>query len=282
MNCKRPYLKGIEPFPCGQCLPCRINRRRLWTHRILLESKCHDQNVFCTLTLSPDNYPADGSLDPVLVRNWLKRVRRAFQPRHLRFFAVGEYGDQTGRAHYHAVLFGVGTDSGGMLEKCWSLGHVDVRSLSPELAQYIAGYTVKKLTKPDDPALGGRYPEFARMSLRPGIGGLAVGHLSDVLTSEHGSKLVAGQQDVPAVLRHGSKLLPLGRYLRQKIRDEVGFDETTGASSPFREAKKAELQALLDSESSRFSYLVNRPFVDHQKVRQIEGKAAIYAKRSKL
>lgn len=282
MNCKKPFVKGLEPFPCGQCLPCRINKRRLWTHRILLESKCHERSLFLTLTLSPDHYPSDGSLNPALVRNWLKRIRKAHAPHTLRFFAVGEYGDQTQRAHYHCVLFGTRADTPAIADKCWGLGHVDIRELSPELAQYIAGYTVKKLTRPDDPSLGGRHPEFARMSLRPGIGALAVPAIADTLASEHGSKLIARDADAPAVLRHGKKLLPLGRYLRQKIRQETGFEETSGGQTPARQAFQEELQILRDACETRFQYLVSAPFVDHQKIAQIEGKNAIYGKRSKL
>lgn len=283
VNCRKPFVKGIEPFPCGQCLPCRINKRRLWTHRILLESKCHEHSTFTTLTYSPDNYPQGGNLVPPHLQLFLKRLRKAESPRLLRFFAVGEYGDDTERAHYHAVLFGLGADSIKRIENAWGLGFVDARELSPDLAQYVAGYTVKKLTAPDDPRLHGRHPEFARMSLRPGIGALSVPDIGAALTSEHGSKSVALDADVPALLRHGKALLPLGRYLRAKLREEIGLEDTTGATSPFRQNHLKELQVLRDAEEDRFSYQVlNRPFIDRQKIAQIEGKAAIYRKRSKL
>lgn len=283
LNCRKPFLKGIEPFPCGQCLPCRINKRRLWTHRILLESKCHDESVFTTLTYSPDHYPEGGNLVPSHLQLFIKRLRRAESPRLFRFFAVGEYGDQSERAHYHAIFFGLGLDATQRIEDAWGLGHVDVRELSPDLAQYCCGYVTKKLTRADDARLRGRHPEFARMSLRPGIGGLSVASIGEALTSEHGSKSVVLDQDVPALLRHGKKLLPLGRYLRAKLREEIGLEDTSGASSPLRQAHLKELQVLRDAEKSRFAYQVlNRPFIDRQKIAQIEGKAAIYKKVSKL
>ena len=50
-------MKDAVPFGCGQCLPCRVNKRRLWTNRIMLESMCHDDNAFVTLTYNDDNIP---------------------------------------------------------------------------------------------------------------------------------------------------------------------------------------------------------------------------------
>lgn len=282
MNCKKPFVKGLEPFPCGQCLPCRINLRRLWTHRILLESKCHARSIFVTLTYSSDHVPSDGSLQPEHVRDFLKRFRKAISPARVRFFAVGEYGDRTFRPHYHLVLFGVGLDSLGDLQKCWAFGFVDIRELSPELAQYCAGYTTKKLTRKDDIRLGGRSPEFARMSLKPGIGALAVPSIVDALTTYHGASELVATGDAPSVLRHGKKLLPLGRYLRRKVRQELDFSDVSGQTSTVRQNHLAELQALRDLSETRFQYLVSQPFTDHQKILQIEGKYDLYRKRSKL
>lgn len=283
MNCKYPFVKGLEPFPCGQCLPCRINKRRLWTHRILLESKCHEKSVFTTLTYSPDNLPPNGSLVRAHLQLFLKRLRRRVAPRLLRYFAPGEYGDDTWRPHYHPILFGLGLDSARDIEESWGLGFVDVRELSEELAQYAAGYVVKKLTRGDDPRLAGRTPEFCAMSLKPGIGALAVPTIGAALSSREGSKLIARDRDAPPVLRHGKKLYPLGRYLRQKLREEAGFEDFDGSSTPVRLQHIAELQVLRDACQSPFVYqTLERPFIDRQKIKQIEGKAAIFQKRSKL
>lgn len=84
--------------------------------------------------------------------------------------------------------------------------------------KYVAGYVQKKLTRRDDPRLEGRPPEFALMSLRPGIGALAV---SDIASTA----LFCDAVDVPAVLRTNGKIQPLGRYLRKKLREETGIEK---------------------------------------------------------
>ena len=99
-------MNGREAYGCGQCLPCRINKKRVWTHRIMLESSLHTDNAFVTLTYSDENLPKDGSLVPRHVQLFLKKVRKEIEPARLRFFCVGEYGDRTQRPHYHVALFG--------------------------------------------------------------------------------------------------------------------------------------------------------------------------------
>lgn len=169
--CKKPFVKGISPFPCGQCLPCRLNRRRLWTHRLLLEQHSHEFSSFATLTYSDDALPAGNTLVPKHTQDWLKRLRALLGPaRPLRYYLVGEYGDESQRPHYHAALFGLSHLEGELLRTSWGHGHIQLGTLTKESAQYIAGYVTKKMTAPDDPRLQGRHPEFARMSLRPGIG----------------------------------------------------------------------------------------------------------------
>lgn len=78
------------------------------------------------------------------------------------------------------------------------------------------------MTRADDPRLNGRHPEFCRMSLRPGIGAMSTVQLVQV-AERYG--LFTDGGDVPTSLRHGRKLLPLGRYLRRRIRREMGLDE---------------------------------------------------------
>ena len=56
--CKHPYFHPEQKlfFPCGQCLSCRITKRRKWVTRMILESRDYgDKQSFITLTYSPEN-----------------------------------------------------------------------------------------------------------------------------------------------------------------------------------------------------------------------------------
>jgi len=78
--CRKPIIIGALPVGCGQCIPCRVNRRRVWAHRIVLEAKEHPQNAFVTLTYNEENLPRtrDGipTLRPDDLTLWLKRFRK--------------------------------------------------------------------------------------------------------------------------------------------------------------------------------------------------------------
>lgn len=202
----------------------------------MLESLQHGDNTFVTLTYSDEHCPSE--LAPKHVTDWLKRLRFSIAPHQIRYYLVGEYGDQTFRPHYHAALFGlpncrrgitwVSRDGGRCCSMCdivadsWSLGNVVLAPLNVKTAAYIAGYVTKKMTHKDDPRLEGRHPEFARMSLRPGIGHPALHEIaSEIMRFD----LEKTEDDVPSGLRHGSSVFPLGRYLRRKLRLMVGLDE---------------------------------------------------------
>lgn len=227
----------------------------------MLEALCHEHNSFLTLTYSDEYLPDGGSLAPKEFQDWLKRFRFAVRPARLRFYGVGEYGDLSERPHYHAAIFGYPRCQHGMSrydggrESCcthcdlvrdtWGRGRVFVGSLEVESAQYIAGYVTKKMTSFDDSRLRGRHPEFARMSRRPGIGVNAMHEVADVLMRFN---LDTTQSDVPVTLRHGSRELPLGRLLRQKLRSMVGKDEKAPPQIP-DEKVQAVYQAALDLTS---------------------------------
>lgn len=191
----------------------------------MLEAGCHTDSVFCTLTYDDRLRVSNqlGNLVPSDLQLFMKRLRKRMDV-PIRFFAVGEYGEQTWRPHYHAALFGVSLAEEELIREAWGLGHVDVGDLTRESAAYICGYVVKKLTAPDDTRLEGRQPEFARMSNRPGIGALAARGIGRELTKRGASTALAEVGDVPTVARVDNKKMPLGRYLRAQIRKEVGWD----------------------------------------------------------
>lgn len=292
MLCTKPFMLGVMPCGCGQCMACRINRRRLWTHRMLLESVKHVGSCFVTLTYNQETLPGV-SLVPKHTQNWLKRLRRAIEPVKVRYFLVGEYGDQTARPHYHAALFGLpvelagGVDGrGGVVRDTWKLGHTFVGELTQESAAYIGGYVTKKMTKREDPRLYGRHPEFARMSLQPGIGALAMPEIAVLLSgSEWGIRELREVGDVPSALLHGKASKPLGRYLRRVLRKELGLP----LDAPFDSYKKfaVEMRVLLEDHakaSPSTSWSLGKVFVDmnKQKVLNLLAKTKALSPRRDL
>lgn len=122
----------------------------------------------------------------------------------------------------------------------WGLGNIFIGELNANTAQYIAGYVCKKMTAADDIRLNGRKPEFARMSLKPGIGASMMDEVASILLQMDESDL----EDVPTSLRHNGRLMPLGRYLRQQLRLRIGRDKKSPTS--ILEKRKEEMRPLRD------------------------------------
>lgn len=192
--------KGIDgtrmEIPCGGCIGCRLDRAAEWQTRLLHESKEHRVNCFLTCTYSNDNLPPHNSLNKKDFQDFMKRLRKHVSPLKIRFFACGEYGDQTERPHYHAIIFGYDFSDkkkhskgsrgdqiyvSDTLGKLWGLGHCWIGSVTPESCGYVARYIMKKVrgeqaelhyTRPD-PQTGELIsitPEYIHMSLKPAIG----------------------------------------------------------------------------------------------------------------
>lgn len=261
---------------------------------MMLEALDHADNAFVTLTYDEDHVPTDGSLRPGDLQGWLKRFRKAIEPRRVRYYAVGEYGEQTGRPHYHVALFGwpgcadgatrYGRYKYSCCEFCrtihgsWNVGDIVSGELNAKSMQYVCGYVVKKMTKADDPRLGGRHPEFARMSLRPGIG---YGALHKVAAELLRYNMIEAQGDVPSALRHGQKLWPTGRYLKRHLRLMCGESE----NAPAEVVAKARQELSVLYESVKGKEMVRERFREEvaksleQKVLQVEARSKIYKQR---
>lgn len=299
MLCRNPFISAGVPYPCGQCMPCRFNRRKMWTHRLLLEGFCHVEKAFVTLTYDDDHLIYDRLCKkPILwkkdVQDFLKRLRFAIYPQKVRFYAVGEYGDNTERPHYHIILFGYPSCAYGntrqnisgmaccpacdALANIWGKGRVFVGMLSKNSASYVASYTVKKMTSVDDVRLKGRTPEFCTMSLRPGIGADAMWDIaSDLMRSRVDEMLV----DVPLALKYGGKLMPLGRYLRRRLRKMIGRSEDVP-----EEVLQAYAQEMLPVRQAAFDASLSFKKVvvalGDGEVANIEARNSIYKGRKKL
>lgn len=276
-------MVGVIPVGCGRCLCCRINRRRVWTNRILLESYTHPSSLFITLTYDDAHLPSDASLMPDHPKDWMKRYRKKSSPKRCKFYLVGEYGEKTRRPHYHLALFNASAHEVPYIQLTWKMGNIHVGDLTPASAGYICGYVTKNYMHPDNPRLEGRYPEYARMSNRPGgIGASAMIILADaIMGNQHLMQEIKDQGDVPGAILVGKKLQPLGQYLKQKLRKELGMPDDYRSEAIWTLSLKMSgvLQdALASSPDSPKSRSETFAHIDAQKVLQVETLYNIHSK----
>lgn len=182
-------LRRELELPCGRCIGCRLTRSRNWAIRLMHERQMHERSIFATFTFDDANYKP--SLDYRDFQLFNKKLRKRMKPHKLRFFCVGEYGDQFKRPHYHAILFGLWPHDGkyvgkGLFEsrelsRIWSNGEVKYGDVTFQSAAYCAKYATEKITGPmavdhykrvhiQTAEIVDVVPEFAHMSLRPAIG----------------------------------------------------------------------------------------------------------------
>jgi len=192
--------KALNPnhpinLPCNQCIGCRISRSQEWATRLMHESQMHERNAFITLTFSDDHLPENYSIDKRDTQLFMKRLRKSLEPKTVRFFACGEYGDQTLRPHYHLLVFGHqfsdlklhSANRGSplytseQLSKLWPFGHSTTGHITYASAAYVARYAMKKIngdrgadhyTRIHPQHLTPHFVqrEFIHMSTVPGIG----------------------------------------------------------------------------------------------------------------
>nr|AVQ10273.1 replication protein VP4 [Gokushovirinae environmental samples] len=177
-------------LPCGQCVGCRLERSRQWAVRCVHEAKMHERNCVVTLTYNDAHLPDDGGLVKRHLQLFMKRLRKEFG-NGIRFYACGEYGENTKRPHYHCILFnfdfadkrfykksktGDNLYTSDTAERVWAKGFCVVGEVTFESCAYIARYIVDKMTgeKADEWYTTNDgvivQSEFTNMSRRPGIG----------------------------------------------------------------------------------------------------------------
>jgi hypothetical protein len=192
---KHDIVRSLE-LPCGQCVGCRLERSRQWAIRCMHEASLYKDNCFITLTYDEEHLPEDYSLHYDDFQRFMKRLRKRFQGKTIRFYMAGEYGENFGRPHFHACIFNLDfedkylwqkTESGSKiyrsktLEELWPFGYSSIGEVNFQSAAYVARYIMKKVT--GDMAeqhyeevnfttgeIIQRKPEFNKMSLKPGIG----------------------------------------------------------------------------------------------------------------
>lgn len=190
-------------LPCGQCIDCRLAKSREWAMRCVHEASLYDDNCFLTLTYDAEHVPVDFSLDHSHFQLFMKKLRQHVIPAHLklrgmsaqrkvwvrehplRYFMCGEYGDENKRPHFHVCLFNYDFKDklfykrendndlyvSETLQKLWGMGFCTIGNLTFDSAAYVARYCTKKVTgQSAEWYYQNRKPEYAEMSVKPGIG----------------------------------------------------------------------------------------------------------------
>lgn len=208
-------------LPCGKCLVCLQSKRNDWAFRLSQEHKASKYGaLFVTLTYSNRNIPAYGSLEKTDLQKFFKRLRKKDEQTRIRYYAVGEYGLESSRPHYHAIIFNSNEED---IRSAWTLGHVHVGTVTPASVAYVLKYIVQPEIAPKGKIYDAVTEEwrdkyqkpFALMSRAYGIG---ANYLTDEMVAWHRSgdknyALVDGTDTKIRLPRYYKELIWPKRYL---------------------------------------------------------------------
>lgn len=193
-------IKGKLHVPCGTCGFCLQTKRSQWSFRLNQELKIAESAKFLTFTYAEEHLPisehGEAQLKKKDFQNFMKRLRNENLKmylkhnkwstvkeamalvKQLRYYAVGEYGTETCRPHYHAIMFNMQPhmehrldnfkpleDNHNKINNIWQKGQVDIGDVTPASINYVTKYVI---TRNKDEIY--KTKEFALMSRRPAIG----------------------------------------------------------------------------------------------------------------
>lgn len=187
---------------------------------------------------SKDHYNKNGAW---IEQRWAPKIR---------YFAVGEYGGQTQRPHYHIILFNLpiewvridpfGKEFSEELEEIWKKGIVDIGKVENGSIHYVTKYHLHPL---NDAWLDSdvREKPFVRMSRKPGIG---ANYITDEISDYY-----RDSKNLCATLKNGIRQ-PLGRYYKEKIIHELpNYRDSQIKAANQRREKEEKLRKTYKSEA---------------------------------
>ena len=200
-------------YPCGKCVTCLKRRSSQWSFRLSQEAQVSSSASFLTLTYAYQPISENGF--PTLVKkDWqlfMKRLRKKCPLYKLKFYACGEYGTQTFRPHYHAIVFNLPhriISKPQIITDLWGHGHTMITHSNDLTINYVSGYIMKDNIKPqtkwDD-----RQREFSLMSK-----GMGLSYLTPQMIKFYKDR------ELTAIQKENGHFISMPRYYKEKIFDK--------------------------------------------------------------
>lgn len=221
------HLITFINIPCGKCARCIERRKMEWAFRMEIEMEQSKTAYFVTLTYAPETIPYNDKGRYTLQEKDLNKFWKRLRQNHkrskttiehlthgiknndqIKYYAAGEYGEERGRPHYHAIIFNT---SKRAIEKSWELGDVHVVKANPATICYCMKYLDKRLNNTQK---HGITPEFNTMS--EGIGKTYI----DKNKNWH-----KRNKDALYVRNKKGMMIPMPKYYRHKIFSEYEREE---------------------------------------------------------
>lgn len=266
----RDHPDKVIRVPCGHCVGCRLDKAAEWANRMMLELRDNDGLAyFCTFTYNDGFVPKEFVVDKrtgeaheyMTLRKrdfqlFMKRLRKAFPEDCIRYYAAGEYGSETFRPHYHAIIYGLHLNDllecrrdvaknfvyyrSESLQDVWSRGFVEVSRVEWNTCSYVARYTMKKQGDhwKDCWSEFGLEAPFSLMSRKPGIGRRYYDQHPELYT----------KQSISLSLPKGGLTFSLPKYYERLIAEE--YPELSDARKEMRREiarSRQDLKAALSS-----------------------------------
>lgn len=224
----RDYTNGEDTYikvPCRKCTACLKKRAREWMFRLEQEEKRCTSAAFMTYTYNDNNLPFTENGFPTLHPRhhtlFMKRLRKELKAQghdpKLKYYMCGEYGSQTERPHYHAILFNLPqlwlqTDN---VEEIWQNGRVQIDKVEKASIAYVCGYVNKQKffmdkTDKETGLIDDRLAEYTRMSKNLG---------SNFLTPARIKKLKTDLE--PTIHVEDGTIIGLPQYYRKKALNDA-------------------------------------------------------------
>lgn len=221
---------------CGRCAQCLKKKQLDWAFRLTHELQNSESACFLTLTYDDETVPVASAGYSLLrkdFQDFMKRLRKHANRTKIKYYACGEYGENTERPHYHAIVFNLPRPFDKYVDKAWKHGHIHIGTVNEASIMYTTKYTLKglKRRKAEEVDEFGREPEFTLMS-----NGLGIGYIKNEIVRylrQNGTKLLTLQGGV-------KKKLP--RYYIEKM-----FTDPTELAL-WRAAANSELQSHTTGE----------------------------------